>query len=156
MDENFVRNTFASLCIRTIEQGGSMNIYISHMAALRFWRQDGSLRLAKPSKARLSRWAVCSIKDAKSLGLQERGFLYGKEHLLDVLVPELASRRYANELRPHVWSHELPKGAFRLVSPNVLVSSPEFVFVQLASVLSAGPDRQRAVRRVLSPGLFGV
>lgn len=58
------------------------------------------------------------------------------KHPLDVLVGEHEKRRYATEFRPHLWSTSIPRNAFLRIAPQVYVSSPEFVFVQLASLFS--------------------
>ena len=52
-----------------------------------------------------------------------------------ILVPLGRRHERLASLCRHVWSKPIPNGAFRAVSSGVLVSSPEFTFLQLASML---------------------
>ncbi len=109
-----------------------MNLYVSHMSALRYWRQFEGLSTSDASKVRVLKNPVCSTKDARLIMPAEHGLIMQPGHPLDVLVPSESARRYAKDLRPHVWAGEVPMGAFRKIGPNLFVSSPEFTYVQLA------------------------
>ena len=54
---------------------------------------------------------------------------------LHVLVPSVERRARSRSVVPTVWGGALPKGAFRKVQRDAYVSSPEFLFLQMACVL---------------------
>lgn len=54
---------------------------------------------------------------------------------LDVLVRDAGQRSRSKSVRARVWHEDLAPTSFRTVSKNVYVSSPEFVFLQMAKYL---------------------
>lgn len=58
------------------------------------------------------------------------------EARLDVLVASDADRRSSLDMKCHTWSVDVPRNAFAKVCDGVFVSSPEFVFLQMANELS--------------------
>ncbi len=113
-----------------------MNLYISHMSALRYWRQQGGLGDSRRITIRSLSKAITSVKDARLLNPKEIGLIMTENAPLDVLVGCKGERRYAKDFHPHTWQTELPSSSFCKIAPNLYVSSPEFVYVQLASQLS--------------------
>ena len=113
-----------------------MNLFVSHISALRYWRREEGLGTSEPAPIDSLADAVASTKDAKQLLAKKHDLPQTAAHPLHVLLPTKASRRYAKSLIPHVWRTELPADAFRQVAPHLFVSSPEFVFVQMASKLT--------------------
>ncbi len=111
---------------------GNANLFVSHMSALRYWRQPEGTKTGKRSRTRSLNKAITSVKEARRLGPAEQGLIMKPDHPLHVLVPSVASRRYAKDFQPHVWEGEVPYGAFLKIAPFLFVSSPEFIFVQLA------------------------
>lgn len=63
-------------------------------------------------------------------------FSYEPEARLDVLVASDADRRSGLGMKCHTWSVDVPRNAFAKVCDEVFVSSPEFVFLQMANELS--------------------
>lgn len=113
-----------------------MNVYVSHISALRYWRREEGL--GKDPLAQVTTLAdvASGVKEVKNADPASHGIIFTSDNPLNVLVPNTPSRRFANALRPRVWSEAIPDGAFRMIAPNVYVSTPEFVFVQMASQLS--------------------
>lgn len=56
--------------------------------------------------------------------------------VIDVIAPSMGRRTPTPELAPHVWSGELPPGAFIRVSRDTYLSTPEFCFLQMARTMS--------------------
>lgn len=55
---------------------------------------------------------------------------------VDILVPADRKRHRTSHLLPHQWKAPLPPGSLLQLTENVVVSSPEFCYLQMASVLS--------------------
>lgn len=113
-----------------------MNLYVSHLTALRYWRGEAGIAASSPARVRSIADAIASVKDAKSLEPTHYGLIMSDQSPLHALVCNRDHRRYAKSLKPNVWSADLPSNAFRRIAPHLYVSSPEFVFVQMASQLS--------------------
>lgn len=117
-----------------------MNLYIGHMSALRYWRSTNELLALtlKKHTARIRTLArsANSAKQVKAAKPTDYGFLMDEEHPLDILVANQGSRRYSQKIKPHSLPSPVPYDAFYRVNDNILVSSPEFVYLQLASVLN--------------------
>lgn len=63
--------------------------------------------------------------------------LLGREDIeLDLLLPDAAKRQKKSGINWHVWSGPLRRGSFIEVSESVCVTSPEFLFLQMAAKLS--------------------
>lgn len=112
------------------------SLFVSHLSALRYWRQSEGLRTTSDTRVRSLASAISNIKDARNLNPKAHGLIMSKDYPLDVLVSSKQERRYAKELQPHPWSSEVPDRAFRQVTESLFVSSPEFLFIQLAKSLS--------------------
>ena len=115
-----------------------MPVYVCRESALEHYR-----RAIFPAIERKSQVGASSLDDAVSslreinqlslvgLGLEEPS----PEHLLNVLVPSSGVRGRSKCVLASVWSGPIPKGAFRKVSEDAFVSSPEFLFLQMARTL---------------------
>ena len=116
-----------------------MKLLVSHLSALRYWRSanDLDVELAKPCRVRSATGSTSSIKDVRLLSPRELGLIMSEDHPLDILVGDSNSRRQSAELAPHVWTGQIPGGAFARIAQSVYVSSPEFMFLQLAGTLDA-------------------
>lgn len=55
---------------------------------------------------------------------------------VDILVPADHKRHRTSHLLPHQWKAPLPPGSLLQLTENVVISSPEFCYLQMASVLS--------------------
>ena len=141
---------FRELRLRWTVYREGMNIAVSHKTALEQLR-----RLAR-SNRRLAEAAPLSLPQKvsarESLNLLSRSLqepcntsgstLPGGEttaterpHALDILVPSAEARRNTPLLHCHIWSAKVPPGSFLRLSPDAYLSTPEFVFLQMADSL---------------------
>ena len=112
-------------------------LLVSHLSALRYWRSANDLEVAKAKVSRVNTIAgsITSVKQARTLAPANHGLIMSEEYPLDILVPSARKRLYAKRLSPHAWSGPVPPGAFRRIANGLYISSPEFVFLQLAGTL---------------------
>lgn len=113
-----------------------MKLFVSHLSALRYWRQADGLSTGSRAKVSTLSNAITSTKDVKIIDPRKYGLIMSADHPLHVLVSSIERRRYAKELKPHLWSRDVPAGAFLRIAPNLYVSTPEFAYLQLATSLS--------------------
>lgn len=124
-----------------------MDTFVSHESALVIWRRlaafvrdpatmrrlgreragVGDLRRCRPDE-----YAAAFVSSVPHLhDLSQVSWLFGDARL-DVLVPSRGARRVIKGARCHSWPWPLPRGAFCPLVDHVYVSSPEFLFMQLA------------------------
>ena len=126
-----------------------MRYYASHQDAFAFWyekAQEGfacsraanvtSLEHAVSSDADAQRVEFLRLASIQAPPFPNPGGLrcadaygMGSRH---VLVTHNKTRRQGSSICRHLWSAPIPPGAFRAIAPGVLVSSPEFTYLQLA------------------------
>lgn len=123
-----------------------MDIYLSHSSALRFWSSfetsfDARAR-CRDSKRNPS-WRRdeplppgCKITERELRELGDMTELGELAFPLHVVVPTEAARSRCGKAACHVSSGSFPRGSFVRIAQNVLASSPELCFVQMASELS--------------------
>ena len=110
-----------------------MKAFASHYTALAYWREHFPLDAALGRPARMSKaekYAHC--KDDALACIPETYFVEGRP--LDILVFDPEMRRQSKQLICHVWGTAIPPRAFYRVG-DMNVSSPEFVFLQMAQEL---------------------
>ena len=117
------------------------DLFISHLSALRYWRRDEGLGTSELVEGLSLDNATKSVRDCNRLLSAKMDTDAFPMHMsegnpLYVLVGCKGARRYASTLVPRVWQGPVPANAFRRIGPHIYVSSPEFVFVQMASTLS--------------------
>lgn len=111
-----------------------MKTFLSHETALAYWRVHFPLDSDLGNAARVSRAEECASRKADVIGsIPEEFAIPGAP--IDVLVFSEALRRRSGGVACHAWQTDLPDNAFYRAR-GVYVSSPEFVFLQMASVLS--------------------
>lgn len=115
-----------------------MAIYVQGLTALAYYRNGGSATAPERTSLR-----VRSLKEATSsraeivdagiwrLGIGEPT----EERPLEVLVHDANQRTRSRTIHARVWTSTLPPTSFRTVRKGIYVSSPEFVFLQLANRL---------------------
>ena len=116
-----------------------MRIYVQGRSALAHYRSPE----ARLDIERVPR-RICALEDATASIVQIREMRTYRlgigdidvNHPLDVLVPTRAKRGHSRSVRPRVWSTPIRGNAFRCVDREQYVSSPEFMFLQLATELS--------------------
>lgn len=111
-----------------------MKAILSHATALRFWRSHFPLddELGAP----------CAVSEAGAFArtLDEirecvPEIYWHDEEPLDIMIFNSAQRGWSERIKYHTWSSALPQNAL-YGAGNLLVSSPEFVFLQLAGELT--------------------
>jgi len=106
-----------------------MELFVGYNSALEYWRKRRKL----PAKSAQRRY---------SAGLPEK--TPAVEHLIfsgltlpiHIVVGEAGARRLTRIVRSHVFTGETPVGCFMNIGRGFMVSSPEFCFLQMASLLT--------------------
>lgn len=111
-----------------------MDTFLSHDTALAYWRYhfppDSEWR---PAALEDDPLASTACKAGVLGSVPEEFVIPGRP--ADVLVFEEGLRRQSGSVTCHIWQTDLPENAF-FKTRGVYVSSPEFTFLQMASVLS--------------------
>ena len=110
-----------------------MKAFVWHETALAYWRSFFPLDTELGTPARVSSAQKCASKKADVLGCVPETLVVPSEPI-DILVFKATSRRNSNTVRCHTWSRTIPASAFYQVG-SMMVSSPEFTFLQMASKL---------------------
>ncbi|MCL1879164.1 MAG: hypothetical protein FWF71_00840 [Actinomycetia bacterium] len=106
-----------------------MEIFISHFSALEYWRRHRKL----PEKSADRRYMAKLPMRSPTIGPSAFKDLSLPTH---ILVGKPGARIVSKMVSSHVFSGELPIGCFMNVGGRLLVSSPEFCFLQMASQLT--------------------
>lgn len=110
-----------------------MNIFLSHQTALNYWRHHFPLDSELGMPAHVSGAEDCSSRRADVIwSVPEEYTVSGAP--IDVLVFDDRQRRRSGDVWCHGWQTNLPTNAF-FRTRGLYISSPEFVFLQMASVL---------------------
>lgn len=115
-----------------------MTVYVQGLSALAYYRNacaNTEAERCPASAARLegatSSRAVCIDAGVWRLGIGEPT----PEHPLEVLVRNRTQRSRSKSVVARVWGKPIARTAFRRVSKGLYVSSPEFLFLQMATRL---------------------
>ena len=126
-----------------------INIILSHDSALAYW-SNAAVRmpqryLGPASAAKALESAHCTAKAKMLDATRALSWLGAFQEPMDLLVPSANDRHYSGRAKFHSWQAEPPAGAFVPVDSNswkvggqlckIVVSSPEFCFLQMAQVL---------------------
>lgn len=110
-----------------------MKTFLSHQTALAYWRCHFPLDSDLGPAARVSGAEDCSSCKADVTGsVPEELAIPGRP--IDVLVFDDCRRRRSSAVACHAWQTPLPPNAFYRAR-GIYVSSPEFVFLQMAALL---------------------
>ena len=112
-----------------------MSLFLSHFTALRYWRRSFPVdeKLGRESRVKLQTMDYRKLGD--ELAELPVGFK-AYDGVTDLLVSDRSGNRKIDSCRVHCWSTDVPVRAFHRFNSETLVSSPEFVFVQLAASLT--------------------
>ncbi len=110
-----------------------MRTFLSHQSALTYWRYHFPLDSELGAPARVSSAEDCASCKANVTGSVPAEYTTA-DSPIDVLIFNSSQRRRCTEVVCHTWQTTLPPNAF-YYARGVYVSSPEFVFLQMASVL---------------------
>jgi len=105
-----------------------MKTFISHQSALEFWRVQ---RVLPPDGAQRR----CKTALSKNLPAIDEVRLPGLTPPLHIMLGKADIRRKRQDMKQHVFTGKTPVGSFYSVDDTLYVSSPEFCFIQMASVL---------------------
>jgi len=109
-----------------------MTILISHSSALSYWRNLYHREKHDSLPCRLSS-APAQPPNITSFDWES---MYGFTYPLHVSVSTKSTRRRSDFVHSHLIGYPLAKGSVYRVSDELLVSSPEFCFLQMAGELS--------------------
>ena len=113
--------------------GATMKAFASHYTALAYWREHFPLDSDLGRPARISKVEEYAYRKEDVLAcIPETYFVEGRP--LDVLVFDPEMRRQSKQIACRAWSVDIPPRAFYRVG-DMNVSSPEFVFLQMAQEL---------------------
>ena len=108
-----------------------MEIVISHMSALEYWRLYGHKKINKDAKKRRKR-----LQDTiPSLSLVCELVPEGLSPPVNLLIGTLGARRKSKMVRPRVYTRPVPEWGFIETGNGVTVCSPAFCFFQMAAEL---------------------
>lgn len=111
-----------------------MKAFISHYTALRYWREYFPLDSELGLPTRVSGTEKCASCKIDVFGSIPEGFA-DAERPADVLIFNEGERRQSRSVKCYAWKTVLPSNAF-FNARGMYVSSPEFVFVQMANELT--------------------
>ena len=111
-----------------------MRAFVSHETALAYWRQHFPLDSELGRPARVSKAQTCAYRKVDVLECVPETFRI-PDAPIDVLLFDAGERRLSKQVSCCVWGTAIPQGAFHRVG-DMYVSSPEFVFLQMASKLT--------------------
>ena len=107
-----------------------MAIFIGHETALEYWR----LHFGGGDISASRRQTVLPVKPPEA-GLLQAGITEGLTFPLHIMLGSQCARRKSQSTRQHVFSTATPSGCFLNVGDGLMVSSPEFCFLQMAEKL---------------------
>lgn len=110
-----------------------MKTFLSHYSALKYWREHFPLDSELGLPANVSGAEKSTSCKADVLGSIPEEFIT-PDRPVDVLVFGEGQRRRSASVKCHVWETKLPNNAFYRARGEY-ASSPEFVFLQMATVL---------------------
>ena len=115
-----------------------MTVYVQGASALAYYRTGyAEVDVQQCSQSvRNLRGATSSRSEIREMGIGRLGIGEpSPERPLEVLVRKASQRSRSQVVHARVWSGEIPRTAFRQVGKGLYVSSPEFVFLQMATRL---------------------
>lgn len=108
-------------------------LYLSHATAINFWRAVGAGEQPFPSRIAVSDLLDCMTTEKAVLAVIPES-IRKLSSKVDFLVPGKQMVHASKRIRAHVCSVRLPTSSFFRLSDQLLVSSPEFCFLQAAHV----------------------
>ena len=111
-----------------------MKTFLSHFTALDYWREHFPLDSELGMPARVGGAEKCVSRKIDVLGSVPEE-LVDPDRPIDVLIFDEGERRRSKGIRCHTWKTVLPPNAFFSMR-GMYVSSPEFVFMQMANELT--------------------
>lgn len=119
-----------------------MNVYLCGSSALACYRAgcDPTTKDDIPAEALRLKDAASYKNDLDGINLKGLGLgEVDKDTPLEVLVPRAGRRSSVDGIKPHVWSSPIAMGGLCRLGRRLYVSSPEFLFLQMATSLDLVP-----------------
>ena len=115
-----------------------MPVYISHSSAQSLWRSTRARDYVRCPRIADSRPANLphSYRALFSRGILSTTVLRAFPKPVDIIVKKDSGRLYCKQIRNHVWMRQIPERSFVAIEPSVRLSTPEFTYLQMATVLS--------------------
>lgn len=115
-----------------------MPIYISHSSAQSLWRSTHARDYVRRPRVEdcLPENLPHSYRTLFSQGILSTPELRSLPRPIDILVAKDSERLYGQQIRNHVWMRKIPEWSFVAIGPYVRLSTPEFTYLQMASILS--------------------
>ena len=106
-----------------------MKLFISHQSALEYWR-----RLRKLPESSADRRSKCTLpcRPSKIDQIDFPGFILP----IHVMIGNRDARQHSIIVKQHLFCGETPIGCFMNIGNGLMVSSPEFCFLQMAGQLT--------------------
>ena len=106
-------------------------IALTSDSAMRLLATDGLLDNLEPvSQTSIRSWQKAPISDINEL--EAYGIVASKARPLHILVRSKSDRVQSERVVNHVWSGTIPPGSLHYLASGVMISSPEFCFLQAA------------------------
>ena len=107
--------------------------FIGYQSALEYWRR--SRNLPRSSADRRCN-ATLPEKPSKNEPLEHSGLFSGFTAPIHIIIGNQGARRSSKIVEQHIFSRETPIGCFMNIGNGLMMSSPEFCFVQMADQLT--------------------
>ena len=105
-----------------------MKLYISHQSALEYWRRHRKLPVDSAARR-------CRDTLPNRPFIIEPPVLNEFEVPINIMIANSDSRRISKMVKQHIFGGETPVGCFMNMGSGLMVSSPEFCFLQMANQL---------------------
>ncbi len=115
-----------------------MPVYISHSSAQSLWRSTRARDYVRCPRIADSRPANLphSYRALFSQGILSTTALRALPRPVDIIVEKDSDRLCGKQIRNQVWMRQIPERSFVVIEPSVRLSTPEFTYLQMATVLS--------------------
>lgn len=115
-----------------------MPVYISHSLAQSLWRSTRARDYVRRPRIADSRPVNLphSYRALFSQGILSTTALRALPRPVGIIVEKDSDRLYGKQIRNHVWMRQIPERSFVVIEPSVRLSTPEFTYLQMATVLS--------------------
>ena len=109
-----------------------MNVYVSHISAVRYWHEEYEGCNSRPRKAALT-GSCRSARELRAFRLRPQAFGGTPVH---IMVPDATRRISCEGICCHVCTQRMPKGSFTDEGGGLYVASPALALLQMAPQLS--------------------
>ena len=120
--------------MRLVRYGVLMAAFLAYESALAYLRSHAAHGGKRLPYARVTKLPASAKETSSAVsGCPAEAFIHGKAH---VLVSSHAARSLKPSCVCHIWSTQLASGSFYSIGDDIFVSTPEFLFLQMANTVS--------------------